>query len=147
MKQILILKENKGFSSAEEIFKDIQKININYEQENFLILCLDTKNKLIHSEVIFKGGLNACLVCPKTLFRTALKYNSDKIIIAHNHPSNDLKPSYEDREMFKQLKEAGEIIDIKVLDSIIFNKKEFYSLTDEGLKWKQNKSLINKQKT
>ena len=134
MKQILILKENKGFSSALEVFKDIQKINIDYKQENFLILCLDTKNKLIHSEVIFKGGLNACLICPKTLFRTALKYNSDKIIVAHNHPTGDLKPSDEDKQIFKQLQEAGEIIDLKVLDSIIFNEKEFYSLNDEGLK-------------
>ncbi len=92
MKQILILKENKGFSSALEVFKDIQKINIDYKQENFLILCLNTKNKLIHSEVIFKGGLNACLICPKTLFRTALKYNSNSVIVAHNHPTGDLRP-------------------------------------------------------
>ena len=133
MKQVLILKENKGFNSALEVFKNIQKINIDYKQENFLILCLNTKNKLIHSEVIFKGGLNACLVCPKTLFRTALKHNPDKIIIAHNHPSNDLKPSNEDKDAFNRLKDAGGIIDIKVLDSIIFNKKEFYSLDDEGL--------------
>jgi len=131
MKQILILKENKGFSSPSDVFKNIQKINIDYTQENFLILCLNTKNKLIHSEVIFKGGLNACLVCPKTLFRIALKHNSDKIIIAHNHPSNDLKPSEEDKEIFNKLKDAGRIIDIKVLDSIIFNKKEFYSLKEE----------------
>lgn len=134
MKQILILKENKGFTSAQEVFKNIQKININYEQENFLILCLNTKNKLIHSEVLFKGGLNSSLVCPKTLFRTALKYNSNNIIIAHNHPSGDLTPSQEDKEVFIKLKNAGEIIDLKVLDSIIFNKKEFYSLNDEGLK-------------
>jgi len=133
MKQVLILKENKGFTSAQEVFKNIQKININYEQENFLILCLNTKNKLLYSEVIFKGGLTACLICPKTLFRTALKYNSDKIIVAHNHPSEDLTPSCEDKDIFKKLREAGDIIDLKVLDSIIFNKKEFYSLTDEGI--------------
>lgn len=128
MKQLLILKENTGFKSAESVFKSIQKININYEQENFLILCLNTKNKLIHSEVIFKGGLTSCLICPKVLFRTALKHNSSQIIIAHNHPSNDLNPSSEDIEVFENLKKAGNIIDIQVIDSIIFNKKEFYSL-------------------
>ncbi len=130
MKQILILKENKGFTNPTEVFKNIQKIKIDYSQENFLILCLDTKNKLIYSEVIFKGGLNASLICPKTLFRKALLKNSNSIIIAHNHPSNDLNPSYEDKEVFNRLKDAGEILDLKVLDSIIFNKKEFYSLTD-----------------
>ena len=132
MKQILILKENKGFTSPAEVFKNIQKIDIDYKQENFLILCLNTKNKLIYSEVIFKGGLNACLICPKTLFRIALKYNSNSIIIAHNHPTEDLKPSDEDKEIFDRLKDAGDIIDLKVLDSIIFNKKGFYSLNDEG---------------
>jgi len=132
MKQVLTLKENKGFTNSTEVFKSIKKIDIDHQQENFLILCLNTKNKLIYSEVIFKGGLNVCLVCPKTLFRIALKYNSDKIIIAHNHPSNDLTPSYEDEDIFKRLCEAGETIDIKVLDSIIFNKKEFYSLKDGG---------------
>ncbi|MFH1644059.1 MAG: JAB domain-containing protein [bacterium] len=137
MKQILTLKENKGFTNSAEVFKSIKKIDIDFKQENFLILCLNTKNKLIHSEVIFKGGLNACLICPKTLFRIALKYNSDKIIISHNHPSNDLNPSYEDIDVFKRLKKVGETIDIKVLDSIIFNKTEFYSFEDNlegGLK-------------
>ncbi len=134
MKQILKLKENKGFINPTEVFKNIQKIDIDFKQENFLILCLNTKNKLIHSEVIFKGGLNACLICPKTLFRTALKYNSNSIIVAHNHPTNDLKPSVEDVDVFKQLVKAGETIDLKVLDSIIFNEKEFFSLNDEDKK-------------
>ncbi len=132
MKQILILKENKGFSSASDVFKDIKKIDIDYKQENFLILCLDTKNKLIHSEVIFKGGLNACLICPKTLFRTALKYNSDKIILAHNHPSGDLNPSSEDITVHKELKKIGEILCLNVVDGIIFNEKEFYSFQEKG---------------
>ena len=128
MEQIIILKESRGFTNSTEVFKNIQKIKIDYSQENFLILCLDTKNKLIYSEVIFKGGLNASLICPKTLFRKALLKNSNSIIIAHNHPSNDLKPSHEDKEVFNRLKEIGEILDLKVLDSIIFNKKEFYSI-------------------
>ena len=131
MKQILILKENKGFTNPAEVFKNIQKIEIDYSQENFLILCLNTKNKLIHSEVIFKGGLNSSLVCPKTLFRKALLKNSNSVIIAHNHPSNDLKPSDEDKEVYNKLKEIGEILDLKVLDGIIFNEKEFFSLNEE----------------
>ncbi len=131
MKQLIILKENiKGVQNANDIFKNIKKINIDYKQENFIVFYLDTKNKIIDNEVLFKGGLNACLICPKTIFRNALKHNSDKIIIAHNHPSGDLIPSYEDREVFKKLSEAGEIIDLQVLDSVIFNKKEYYSLTD-----------------
>ena len=134
MKQILILKEKSSInkiSSPIDLFKKIKKINIDFSQENFLLICLNTKNKIIYSENIFKGGLNACLICPKTLFRKALLKNSDKIIIAHNHPSKDLNPSDEDIQVYKMLKNAGDILNLKVIDSIIFNKKEFYSLNDE----------------
>jgi len=130
MKQILILNETKGFNNPTEVFKSIQKINIDYTQENFLILCLNTKNELIYSEIIFKGGLNACLIDPKTLFRKALIKNSNSLIIAHNHPTNDLTPSYDDKEIYRKLKEIGDILDLKVLDSIIFNEKEFFSLKE-----------------
>lgn len=132
MKQILILKENKGFTKPAEVFKSIKKINIDYTQENFLILCLDTRKKLIHSEVMFKGGLSECSIDPKTIFRKALLKNSSALIVAHNHPSKCLKPSNEDREVFEELKKGGEILNLKVLDSIIFNQKEFFSLNDEG---------------
>ena len=134
MKQILILKEKSSInkiSSPIDLFKKIKKINIDYSQENFLLICLNTKNKIIYSENIFKGGLNACLICPKTLFRKALLKNSNSIIIAHNHPSNSLKPSEEDKEVFNKLKEIGDILDLKVLDSIIFNKNKFYSLEND----------------
>ena len=128
MNQLIVLKENiKGIQGAEDIFKNIKKINIDYKQENFIVFFLDTKNQIIENEVLFKGGLDSCLVCPKTIFRNALKHNASKIIIAHNHPSKDLTPSYEDIDVFKKLKEAGDILQISVLDNIIFNKKEFYA--------------------
>ena len=131
MKQLIILKENVGsIRDASTLFKKIKKINIDYAQENFMLFYLDTKNKIIDSEVLFKGGLNACLICPKTLFRSALKHNANSLIIAHNHPSGDVTPSYEDKDIFERLKEAGELIQMKVLDCIIFNQKEFYSLKD-----------------
>jgi len=132
MKQILTLHENtkNKISNAEDLFKNIKKININYNQENFILICLNTKNKILKTDILFKGGLNACLIDLKTIFSNALINNSNALIIAHNHPSNSLNPSSEDKEIFKKIKDAGEILGIKVLDSIIFNKKEFYSLND-----------------
>ena len=67
------------------------------------------------------------MICPNTLFRKALLNNSDKIIVAHNHPSGDLTPSGEDVMIFQKLKEGGEVIELKVIDSIIFNKEGYYS--------------------
>ena len=134
MKQLLIIQETKGaIKSPEDLFFKIKKININFSQENFLVICLNTKNQIISSEVLFKGGLDACLIDPKTVFRYALLNNSNKIIIAHNHPSGNLSPSYEDKEVYNKLKSIGETLDLRVLDSIIFNEKEFYSLETEGL--------------
>ncbi len=129
MEQILILKEPKGkIENSTDLFKKIQKIKIDYAQENFLLICLNTSNQVIKSEVLFKGGIDACLIEPRTLFRKALLVDSSKIIIAHNHPSRNLKPSQEDREIYEKLKEAGNVINLPVIDCIIFNKKEFYSL-------------------
>lgn len=132
MEQILILREPKGkIDSPEDLFKKIKKIKIDYSQENFLIICLNAKNQVIKTEVAFKGGLSECLIEPKTLFRKALLNNSARIIIAHNHPSKSLIPSFEDRDIYRKLKEAGEIINLPVVDSIIFNEKQFYSLNTE----------------
>ena len=138
MEQIYELKESKGITNANNLFDNIKKININYTQENFLVFYLDTKNKVIGSEVLFKGGLNSCLIDAKTLFRRALINNSNSIIIAHNHPSGDLTPSNEDITIHKNCKKAGNLIGIKVLDSIIFNKEEFYSMIG-GSKWIKKK--------
>ena len=65
------------------------------------------------------------------VFRNAIKKNAFRIIIAHNHPSEDLTPSYEDIEINNKLKDCGELLQIEVLDCVVFNKKEFYSFKEE----------------
>jgi len=127
-----VVYEDKKFkaSSGEDIFNKIKEININYEQENFIVFLLNNQNRILKEDILFKGGFESCLICPNTIFRNALLNNSNKIIIAHNHPSEDLNPSCEDIEIFKKLKEMGEILNIKVLDSIIFNKGGYYSLIE-----------------
>lgn len=116
-----------------DLFNKISKINIDYKQENFLLFCLNTKNEVIKGEVVFIGGLDACSVDLKTIFRKALTCNSRKIIIAHNHPSNSLKSSLEDKEVFDSLKEVGEVLGLEVLDNIIFNEKEYRSFKDDEI--------------
>lgn len=131
MNQIFILKEAENkINLPSDLFRNIEKIKIDFKQENMLLFCLNTKNQILHSEIIFKGGLNACAVDTKTIYRTALKHNSNSIIIAHNHPSGDLKPSSDDQRVFDAIKQAGEIIDISCIDSIVFNETEFYSMNN-----------------
>lgn len=83
------------------------------------------------SEVLFRGTMKACLLDPKIIFRKALENKAIGIIVAHNHPSGVLAPSEEDIVMAKQLKEIGEFVDIEVLDNVIFNEGEYYSLEDK----------------
>lgn len=133
MEQIFILKEPIGkIKEAGDIFNKIKRFKIDFNRENFIIFFLNNSNKIIYKEITFIGGIDCCLISPEVIFKKAILKNSSKLIIAHNHPSSNLTPSYEDEEVFKKLKEMGKILNISILDSIIFNKKEFFSL--EGVK-------------
>jgi DNA repair protein RadC len=113
-----------------EAYQEI-KLNIkDFGQENIIALFLDTKHKVIKTEVIFKGGLNACLIDPRTFFRIALTANAASFIVAHNHPSGDLEPSNEDIDTFRNLKEAAKILTMPMLDCLIFSEDTFLSFKE-----------------
>ncbi|MHA7963712.1 RadC family protein [Paenibacillus sp. CAU 1782] len=105
---------------------------IHLTKEHFICLCLNTKNRLIHKEIISIGTLNAALVHPREVFQAAIKRCSASIICVHNHPSGDSSPSKEDIILTKRLAEAGNILGIEVLDHVIIAKKEYYSLKENG---------------
>ena len=133
MEEEIIIKEpNAKINSARDLFRRITKIKgIDFKQENFIVFYLNTQNIIKGYDVLFKGGLNSALIDLRTIFRNALKKNSKSIIVAHNHPSNYLNPSDEDKDIFERIKKAGDIIGISCLDSIIFNKDKFYSIGQE----------------
>lgn len=131
MEQLLTLKEELDrITEASDLFGKIKKINIDHTQENVVVFYLNVRHKVIKNEVMFKGGLDHTIIDPKTLFRKALKNNARNLIVAHNHPSGDLTPSESDRHIYDELKKAGKIIKLPVLDFIIFNKKQYYSLRE-----------------
>ena len=92
-----------------------------YEQENFLVLCLDARSRVLGCGVIHKGTATATIIHPREVFRFALRFSTSTVIIAHNHPSNDLGASDDDARMQARLCEAGELLGIPVVDSIIFS--------------------------
>lgn len=131
MKKILVLeKPVKNIKNADDIFTKIKKINIDYSKENVIIFGLDTKNNIKLKENMFIGGINSCIVDPRIIFKKLLLRGCVSFIMSHNHPSGDLTPSPEDIDIHNQLCEAGEILYIKCLDSIIFNKKNYYVMTN-----------------
>jgi len=119
--------------SSRSVFTIMQPIIGELGHEEFWILLLDNSNKAIHKYQISKGGLVATLVDPRLIFKTALEHSATGVILVHNHPSGSLKASETDISVTYKLKEAGDYLDIKVLDHVIVTENEYFSFRDEGL--------------
>ncbi|MEJ7557077.1 MAG: JAB domain-containing protein [Pedobacter sp.] len=101
--------------------------------EEFKILLLNRANKVLAISTISQGGTAGTVVDPKLLFTTALKLKASSLILAHNHPSGELKPSEQDIIMTRKLIEGGKVLDVIVLDHLIISPNGYYSMGDEGL--------------
>ena len=103
-------------------------------QESFMVVYLDKAMQVIGKQELFKGQENLVMFTPKFIYQEALRHKANGIIIAHTHPSGLLMPSQADIEATKTLKEAGDIIDITLLDHLILNRTgEYYSFLENGL--------------
>jgi DNA repair protein RadC len=101
--------------------------------EQFKVLFLNKANKVLGIYDVSTGGVSGTVADPKVIFVAALKANCTGIIITHNHPSGNLKPSRQDEELTQKIKQAGQLLDIKLLDHIIVTTEGYYSFGDEGL--------------
>jgi DNA repair protein RadC len=101
--------------------------------EKFGILTLDTKNNVIGVHVISIGSLNASIVHPREVFQQAILNNANSILLFHNHPSGDTRPSQEDIEVTNRLVQAGELLGIRVIDHVIVAEKQYTSLKEIGV--------------
>ena len=117
--------------TPRDVERSLSEVKVSLTEE-FCVMYLNSKNKLISAEIVTSGISNASLVHPREVFRQAIKKNAAAVVLAHNHPSGDSTPSSEDVRVTKQLVEAGKIIDIKVLDHVIIGDK-VYSMREEGL--------------
>ncbi len=102
------------------------------KKEKFITLCLDTKNQILKEEVVSIGSLNASIVHPREVFKSALMESSASVIMVHNHPSGDPSPSREDIMVTEKMVEGGKLLGIDVLDHIIIGDGKYVSLKDEG---------------
>ena len=102
-------------------------------REHFVVLYLDTQNCVIDRRTISIGTLNSSLVHPREVFEPAVKLSASSIIVVHNHPSGELEPSLEDKEVTKRLKEAGDLLGIELTDHIIVTKSGFMSFQQKHL--------------
>jgi len=109
---------------------DLSKIEL---QEEFKVLLLNRANNALGLVPISSGGSSGTVVDLKFIFVGAIKANASSIILIHNHPSGNIKPSQQDINMTRKVSEAGKLLDIHVIDHLIIFKHDFLSFADEGL--------------
>ena len=120
-------KNQKRITCAKDVFDLFHERLKDEKQENFIVLLLNTKNHIIGEEWISKGTLDAAIVEPRDVFKSAIKNSASKIILVHNHPSGDPNPSEEDIQIVDRLKDAGESLGISVIDSIIIGNENYWN--------------------
>jgi DNA repair protein RadC len=126
--------ENYGtVGTSDQAAAVLRKYLAGADREYFVALFLDIKNNVTGINTVSVGTLSASIVHPREVFKAAILANAAKIIIAHNHPSGDITPSGDDIDTSRRIAEAGEIIGIPVVDSLILGDKDCFSLCSAGL--------------
>lgn len=120
-------------TNAEDLYKLVKTKIKGYSKEHFFIASLDSRNKLLGIDEISVGTLTASLVQPRETFESAMRRKAVKIILLHNHPSDDPEPSSADLEITKRLVEAGKLLGIKIVNHVIITKENYFSFQDKGL--------------
>lgn len=126
------LKPGTRFTQPQQVSDTFQFL-MKETKEMFITLHLDGKNRIIAMDLVSLGSLNQSIVHCREVFKTACLSNAAAIICVHNHPSGDPTPSSEDIAITRRLKEAGEIMGIKVLDHIIIGDGQYLSFVERGL--------------
>lgn len=118
---------------AYHFFKGFYRNETICVQEQFSVMYLNRANKVLGVYVASKGGITGTVVDIRLTLAVALKTLATSILLCHNHPSGNLKPSKADNNLSLQIKEAAALMDIKVIDHIIITQDAYYSFADEGL--------------
>lgn len=119
--------------TSKDVYEIMRPAMMDLPHEEFWLLMLNRANSVIKKELISRGGITGTVVDSKLIFKTALENYACSIIICHNHPSGNLKPSEQDIKITKNIKEAGRIMEIQLLDHLIITENGFYSFADEGI--------------
>ncbi len=119
--------------SSKDAYQIISPFIADLQHEEFWILLLNRNNRVIGQKQISSGGVSGTVVDPKVIFKVALEHLASAIILSHNHPSGNLKPSRQDLDITKKLHLAGNAIEVKVLDHLIISQEGYFSFADEGL--------------
>ncbi|MGH1338695.1 MAG: JAB domain-containing protein [Aureispira sp.] len=137
--KIKILNSKDLYGIMKKILLREQKID--QDREHFWVVGLDNANRILFIEMISMGTVNQALVKPMEVFSLALQRRAVNIILCHNHPSGELKPSADDRDVTDRLIQVGIIVDLPVYDHLLISLQSFLSFEDIGLMEELGKSL------
>jgi DNA repair protein RadC len=127
------IKKRDRITTSKDVFDIMKTTMLDLPHEEFWILLLNRANVVIKKEMISRGGVSGTVVDTKIIFKTAVEHYASSLIICHNHPSGNLKPSEADIRITKSIKEAGKIMEIPLVDHLIITDTEYYSFADEGI--------------
>ena len=132
-RQLSDVQQRPQITSSRDAWQAIAPLLADLSHEEFWVLFLNRANRVIARRRISSGGTAGTVVDAKMIFRLALEEKASSIILVHNHPSGNLQPSQADLQLTRQLKTAGQAIDIAVLDHLIIAETGYYSFADEGV--------------
>lgn len=124
--------ERKKISCSKDAFEYFSGIIADSPYELFFVLLMNRGNKIIRHFLISEGGISSTTADPKKIFKIALDANASGIILCHNHPSGNTKPSDADIQLTKKLHSVGKELDLPVIDHIIIGEEKYYSFADEN---------------
>ena len=119
-------------NSAEAVYQYLGPQLADLDHEVFYVLFLNRNHELKAEKQLFEGGVNATVIDTRIIFREAVNQLASSLILVHNHPSGNLKPSQADRNITLKCKEAGKLFDIPILDHVIISSRGYYSFANSG---------------
>ena len=132
-RQAHLPKERRTITESTDIAHYLRSVLRDYTHEMFGVIFLNRANRITHFEIISEGGITSTVADPRVIVRKALEENAVNIILTHNHPSGNLRPSLTDMELTRRISDAANLFDIKVLDHIIVSDDGYFSFADEGV--------------
>ena len=131
---LLALGQKKAIiKGSRDIANYLQSLLRDFQHEVFAVVFLNQANHINHFEILSKGGITSTVADPRIILKKALEEDAVSIILCHNHPSGNLKPSRADEELTQRIKDAAKLLDIKLLDHIIVSMNGYFSFADAGL--------------
>ncbi len=125
--------EKVKISSSKDVYNLMRSHLMDEQKEHFWVILLNRANLVLKTHLISSGGVSGTIADPKLIFKAAIDHLASSVILVHNHPSGNKKPSEADIRLTSKLKSSGQALEIQVLDHLIFTDESFYSFADEGL--------------